>query len=47
MKRYSAHVPGWAYAGDFYGRNPREARAAARKWLGVARLPNGTCVWEN
>lgn len=45
-KRYYVHVPGWVYAGNFYGRNEREARAEARKWLGVDRLPRGTSVWE-
>ena len=46
MKKYFVHVPGWAYAGNFYGANSREARAEARKWLGVSRLPRGTSVWE-
>lgn len=46
MKKYFVHVPGWVYAGNFYGRNEREARTEARKWLGVARLPNGTAVWR-
>lgn len=46
MKRYCVHVPGWIYAADFYGDNEREARKAAREWLGVSRLPRGTAVWE-
>lgn len=47
MKRYWVHVPGWVYAGNFYGRNEREARAAAREWLGVVRLPRRTAVWTD
>lgn len=46
MKRYYIHVPGWVYAGTFYGSTPQQARKACRKWLGVSRLPNGTAVWE-
>lgn len=46
MIRYCIHCPGWVYAGDFYGRNEAEARAAARKSLGVDRLPPGTAVWK-
>lgn len=45
LKRYYIHVPGWVYAANFYGRNEREARQAAREWLGVSRLPRGTAVW--
>ena len=45
MKHFMVHCPGWVYAGDFYGRNAAEARAAARKWMGVGRLPKGTTVW--
>lgn len=45
-KRYYVHAPGWVYSLNFYGRNEREARAAAREWLGVDRLPKGTVVWE-
>ena len=45
MKCYCIHIPGWVYAANFYGRNEREARAAAREWLGVPRLPRGTAVW--
>ena len=45
MKRYFVHVQGWTYALNFYARNEREARAAARDWLGVERLPAGTAVW--
>ena len=47
MKRYWVHVPGWAYAVNFYGRNESEARKAARAWLGVDRLPLGTAVWAS
>lgn len=46
MKRYFIHCPGMVYAGNFYGRNESEARAAARKSLGVRRLPRGTAFWE-
>lgn len=45
MRKYFVHAPGWVYAAEFYGRNEREARAAAREWLGVRRLPAGTAVW--
>ena len=45
MRRFYIHVPGWVYAATFYGANEREARAAARAWLGVSRLPRGTAVW--
>ena len=32
---------------EFFGHNnEREARAAARRWLGIARLPQGTQVWK-
>lgn len=46
MKRYYFHCPGMVYAGNVYGRNEREARAAARKSLGLPRLPRGSAVWE-
>lgn len=46
MKHYYVHAPGWVYALSFHGRNEREARAAAREWLGLTRLPKGTAVWE-
>lgn len=46
-KRYSVHVPGWVYAGTFYGRNRREAAKAAREWMGLRRLPNNTAIWES
>jgi hypothetical protein len=45
MKCYYVHVPGWFYAASFHAHNEREARAAAREWLGVRRLPRGTAVW--
>lgn len=45
MKRYFIHWPGLVYAANFYGHNEREAREAARKSLGVNRLPIGTAVW--
>lgn len=46
MKMYWIHWPGLVYAANFYGRNEAEARAAARKSLGVDRLPRGVAVWE-
>ncbi len=46
MKRYYVWTPGSVYAGNFYGRNEAEARAAAREWGGWTRLPRGTRVWE-
>jgi len=46
MKRYAVHAPGWVYVLHFYGRNEREARAAARELLGVNRLPRGVAVWQ-
>ena len=45
MKRYFVYIPGWVYALDFYAKNEREARAAARNWLGLERLPARTAVW--
>ena len=45
-RRYFVHAPGWVYAGNFYGRNKREAIAAFRKWAGIERAPKGTCAWE-
>ena len=46
MKKYFFLFPGDVYALEFYGHNEREAREAARNWLGVNRLPNGTEVWR-
>ena len=46
MKRYFFRCPGIVYAGNVYGNNEAEARAAARKSLGVSRLPRGTEFWE-
>lgn len=46
MKRYFFHCPGMVYAGTAYGRTERDARAYARRSLGVARLPRGSAVWE-
>ena len=46
MKRYFFHCPGMVYAGNVYGKNEAEARAAARKSLGVYRLPRGTQFWQ-
>ena len=46
MKRFWFQCPGMAYAGNVYGRNEREARAAARKSLCLNRLPKGSAFWE-
>lgn len=46
MKRYFFHCPGMVYAGNVYGSNEAEARAAARQSLGVSRLPRGTAIWR-
>lgn len=46
MRRWFAHAPGMVYAVNVYARNEREAREAFRKFLNVARLPNGSAVWE-
>lgn len=46
MKRYWFHIPGAAYAGNVYGNNEADARATARKSLGVSRLPRGTAFWR-
>ena len=45
MKHYMIHVPGWIYAGDFYGRNKREAIDAYKTWAGVNRMPRGYAIW--
>jgi hypothetical protein len=45
MKRYWFQCPGMVYAGNVYGNSESEARAAARKSLGVNRLPRGTSFW--
>lgn len=41
MKHYKVYL-GWSCYST-YGNNEKEARANFRKWLGVKRLPNGTC----
>ncbi len=46
MKHYLIHAPGWAYAGDFYGRSRADALRACRLWLGVSRMPRGYAIWE-
>lgn len=46
MKRYFFRCPAMVYAGNVYGNNESEARAAVRKSLGVSRLPRGTEFWE-
>lgn len=45
LKHYMGKLPGWAFAGDLYGRNEAEARAALRLVAGVTRLPAGSEVW--
>jgi hypothetical protein len=44
--RWYFRVPGMVYAGNVYGANEREAREAARKSLGVNRLPRGAEFWQ-
>lgn len=47
MIKYFFHNPSWGlYAMEFYGNNESEARANARAWLKVDRLPNNTSVWR-
>ena len=46
MKRYFFKTPAMFYAGNVYGRNEAEARKAARKSLGIPRLPRGTEFWR-
>jgi len=46
QRHFMVHAPGWIYAGDFYGRNKREAMGAFRKWAGIDRAPRGTTIWE-
>lgn len=43
--RYWFICPGMVFAGNVYGKNEREARAAARACLGLERLPRGTAFW--
>ena len=46
MKWY-IKFPADAYAlGPVPANNKREARAYAREWAGVSRLPNGFACWE-
>ena len=45
MKKYFVYIPGWVYALNFHAKNEKEARAKARNWLGLEKLPNGTAVW--
>jgi len=46
MKMFYIQAPGWIYAGNFYGRDKREAMAAFRKWAGIERAPKGTTIWR-
>lgn len=46
MKHFMIHVSGSAYAGDFYGKNKREAINAFKKWAGISRMPKGYSIWE-
>jgi len=43
MPKYQVWIEGWVLF-DTVAKNEREARANARKWLGVKRLPKGTGV---
>jgi len=45
MPKYQVWIGGWNRF-DTTAANEREARANARDWLGVGRLPNGTSVCE-
>jgi hypothetical protein len=46
MRQWFVHFPGNAYAYEFPGETINDAKQAARDWLGVKRLPNGTDVWS-
>jgi len=47
-KKWFCRFVGDFYAIEFFGCvNEKDARAEARKWLGVNRLPNGTEFWCN
>jgi len=45
MPRYQVWISGWNRF-DTVARDERDARANARGWLGVKRLPNETLVCE-
>ena len=44
MNKYNFYFPGDFYVAEFYGKTEKEARTAARNWLGKSRLPRGTHV---
>lgn len=46
MKHYMVHSPGNIYAGDFYGKNKKEAIESYKKWAGIKRMPKGYAIWE-
>jgi len=47
MYNWYVMFQGDSCATEFFGyNNEREARAGAREWLGVTRLPNGTKIWK-
>lgn len=46
MKHWLVRTPGNFYPFDIYADSEAEARAKARKFEGVTRLPAGTDVWE-
>lgn len=43
-KKFKFFIPGIVGYMEFYGENERDAREAARSWLGVKRLPRDTFV---
>lgn len=47
MRKYYAHFPGDIYAIQFFDiSNMKDLKEAARNFLGVKRLPNGTQLWS-
>lgn len=46
MKRWFAHAPGMVYAVNVYADDAAGAKQKLREFLGVKRLPAGSCVWE-
>jgi hypothetical protein len=46
LKHYMIHTPGDIYAGDFYGKNKKEAIENYKKWAKIDRMPKGCAIWE-
>lgn len=46
MKRYSIHIPNWAYAMTCYGNSKKDAVAQFRHQNGFNRMPKGYSIWE-